>query len=132
MSDEEEIRSVVATWLSASKTGDVDTVLSLMSDDVVFLVAGRPAMRKSDFETAARAQIQAGQMRPIIDGVSDIQELKVVGDWAFLWSKLRVTIIPPGAPQTTRAGHTLTILQKQNGRWLLARDANLLVPVPDE
>ena len=26
-------------------------------------------------------------------------------------------------------GHTLTILRKENGRWLLARDANLLAPV---
>jgi len=29
----------------------------------------------------------------------------------------------------TRAGHTLSILRKENGRWLLARDANLLSPV---
>jgi len=29
----------------------------------------------------------------------------------------------------TRAGHTLTILKKQNGNWVLARDANMLAPV---
>jgi FkbM family methyltransferase len=28
-----------------------------------------------------------------------------------------------------RAGYTLTILRKEKGRWLLARDANLLAPV---
>jgi len=28
-----------------------------------------------------------------------------------------------------RAGHTLTILQKRNGKWLLARDTNMLAPV---
>ena len=40
--DEQEIRQLVATWMAATKAGDIDTVLSLMSDDVVFLVTGRP------------------------------------------------------------------------------------------
>jgi hypothetical protein len=31
-----------------------------------------------------------------------------------------------------RAGFTLTILRKENGRWLLARDANLLTEVKDD
>jgi hypothetical protein len=30
----------------------------------------------------------------------------------------------------SRAGHTLTIFPRQNGRWLLARDANMLSAVP--
>jgi hypothetical protein len=29
-----------------------------------------------------------------------------------------------------RSGHTLTVLRKEQGRWLLARDANLLAPAP--
>jgi hypothetical protein len=43
-SDEQEIRQLVATWMEATKAGDADTVLSLMADDVVFLVAGQPPM----------------------------------------------------------------------------------------
>jgi len=31
-----------------------------------------------------------------------------------------------------RAGHTLSVLKKQNGKWVLARDANLLAPVPTQ
>lgn len=58
--DEQEIRQLVSTWLTASKAGDVETVLSLMSDDVVFLVAGQPVMRKADFAGAARAQSGQG------------------------------------------------------------------------
>ena len=30
-----------------------------------------------------------------------------------------------------RAGHTLSILNQQNGKWALARDANMLAPVPE-
>ena len=47
--DEQEIRDLVSTWMAATKAGDVDTVLSLMTDDVVFLVPGQPVMRKADF-----------------------------------------------------------------------------------
>ncbi len=130
-SDEKEIRQLVTTWMTASKAGDVETVLSLMAEDVVFLVPGRPVMRKSDFALAARAQ--RDQEGPQFDGVSDIQEIKVLGDWAFMWTKLTVVVTPPGGGQSmNRAGHTLSILRKVNGRWLLARDANMLVSVPNE
>jgi uncharacterized protein (TIGR02246 family) len=128
-SDEQQIRELTATWISATKAGDVETILSLMSDDVVFLVPGQPVMHKSDFAVAARAQ--AGQDAPKIDGSSEIQEIRVLGDWAFMWTRLTIVMTPAGGAQpATRAGHTLTILQKQNGKWLLARDANLLAPVP--
>ena len=127
--DEREIRALVATWLEATRAGDTQKVLSLMTDDVVFLQPGH-LMRKADFAAAAQAQSGAGA--PQIDGTSEIQELKVLGDWAFLWSKLKVDVTPAAGRPTTRAGYTLTLFAKQNGRWLLARDANLLVPVDRE
>src|ERR1700750_2144285 len=117
--DEDAIRQLVATWLSATKAGDVDTVLDLMTDDAVFLVPGRPPMRKADYASAAKAQ--AAHAAPSFDGTSEIQELQVLGDWAWMWTKLRVVATPPdGSPATTRSGHTLTILRKEQGRWRLA------------
>lgn len=119
---------MVSTWMAASKAGDVETVLSLMADDVVFLVPGQPVMRKADFAVAARAQ--SGQGAPQFDGRSEIQEIRVLGEWAFMWTKLTVVITPPGGAQSMmRAGHTLSILKKQSGKWVLARDANMLAPV---
>lgn len=130
-SDERELRQLVATWLAASKARDVETVLSLMADDVVFLVPGQPVMRKAEFAAAARAQ--SSQDAPRFDGTSEIQEIKILGDWAFMWTKLTVVVTPPGGAQTmTRAGHTLSIFEKQSGKWVLARDANMLAPVPDK
>lgn len=124
--DEQAIREVVATWIAATKTGDVETVLGLMADDVVFLVPGqRPMIGKSAYAAAARPK--PDQPPPQIDGTSEIQEIKVLGDWAFMWTKLRIVVTPPGgAAPVTRAGYTLTILNRQKGRWVLARDANLL------
>lgn len=76
--DEQDIRQLVSTWMAATRAGDIETVLSLMADDVVFLVAGQPVMRKADFEAAARAMSKAGA--PAFDGSSEIQEIKVLGD----------------------------------------------------
>ena len=46
---------------------------------------------------------------------------------SYLRSYLKVKMMPPGVNSVERSGYTLTILQKQpDGRWLLARDANLL------
>ena len=83
MSDEDQIRALVAAWMDATREGKPEKVLELMTDDVV------------------------------------------------MWTKLTVVAAPPdgGAP-TKRAGHTLTVLRRENGRWKLARDANLLAPAP--
>jgi uncharacterized protein (TIGR02246 family) len=127
--DEKEIRDLVTTWMKASQAGDVQKVLSLMTDDAVFLVPGQPPMMKSAFAAAAAAQSKQDSAK--FEGTSEIQEITVSGNWAFLWTKLRVVVTPPnGAPSITRAGHTLSILKKQSGKWLLARDANLLATVP--
>ena len=129
--DEQQIRALVATWMAATKSGDVETVLGLMTEDAVFLVPGKPAMRKSEFAAAAKAQAMGNA--PKFDGASEIQEVQVFGDWAFMWSKLTVVATPPGrGVQSTRSGHTLTVFHRESGRWLLARDANLLAPAPGE
>lgn len=130
-SDEEEIRQLVSTWMRATKAGDVEMVLSLMSDDVVFLMTGQPVMRKADFAAAAKAW--SGKDAPPFDGTSEIQEIEVLGDWAFMWNKLTVVVTPPGGGNAIRrSGHTLSILKKVGGKWLLARDANMLSTMPTE
>ena len=121
--DERAIRTLVSTWMSASKAGDIDTVLSLMSDDVVFMTPGREPFGKAEFAAASQ-----GMSRVKIDGSSDIVELQVLGDWAFIRNHIHITVTPPDANPVTREGYTLTLLRKQNGKWLLTRDANLVAP----
>jgi len=125
--DERAIRELVGTWMSATKAGDIDAVLALMTNDVVFLTPGAPPMTgKEAFASAARGQGK-GQ-KPQFEGTSEIQEIQVLGDWAYMWTKLTVVASPPGGAPTKRAGNTLSILRKQDGRWLRARDANMLAP----
>ena len=126
--DEAQIRELVATWMSATRAGDLATVLTLMTDDVVFLVAGQEPFGKEHFAKAMQPQAH-GVALPLIDGRSEIQEIHVDGNLAYLVSRLTVHVTLPGGPTTTRAGHTLSVLRKEGGRWQLARDANLLTPV---
>jgi uncharacterized protein (TIGR02246 family) len=130
--DEQQIRELVATWMEATRNGDTKTVLSLMSEDVVFLTPGHPPMKgRAAFAAAAKAQSEGGA--PQFDGTSEIQEIKVLGDWAFMWTKLTVvTTLPGRTDSTTRAGHTLSVLKKESGKWRLARDANMLAPVSNQ
>jgi uncharacterized protein (TIGR02246 family) len=127
-SDEQEIRALVATWMAATKAGDLSTVLSLMTDDVVFLVSGQQPFGKQQF-AAAMQPGAAGIAMPQIDGRSEIQEIRISGDHAYMWARLSVEVTSPGGMTTKREGHTLSVLRKDGGRWRLARDANLLSPV---
>ena len=128
-SDEREIRQLVASWMAATKAGDIDSVLDLMAEEVVFLVTGQPPMiGKAAFAAAATAH--AGAQAPSFDGTSEIQEIRVLGEWAYIWTRLTVVVTAPGGgSKMTRAGHTLSILRKEHGKWVLARDANMLAPV---
>ena len=121
--DERAIRELVQTWMEASRAGDTAKVLSLMTDDVVFTVPGQEPFGKAEFSAASKAQ---QDMR--IDGKAEIVELQVLGDWAFLRNRIDIAITPPGATQPMRrAGYTLTLVRRDaSGRWLLARDANLV------
>ncbi len=120
--DERAIRELVDTWLAASKAGDLATVLSLMTDDVIFMVPGKRPFGKEAFAAASE-----GMKNARIEGSSDIQEIQVLGDWAYLRNYIEMTVSPPGGTPVRRSGYTLTILRKErDGRWRLARDANLL------
>lgn len=109
--------------MEASRTGDTDTVLSLMADDVIFMVAGREPFGKEEFAASSR-----GMTDLRIEGASEIQEIEVFGDWAYLRNRLTITMTPAGGEaMLRRSGYTLSILRKEkDGRWLLVRDANLL------
>lgn len=122
--DERAIRNVVDTWLAASKIGDIGTVLGLMTDDVLFLTPGQPPFGKDAF-----AKMSDGMKDVHIDGTSDIQEVQVFGEIAYLRNALRIVITMADGKQVRRSGQTLTILRKEaDGNWRLLRDANLVMP----
>ena len=119
--DEQAIRKLIDDWMAASARGDLTQVLSMMSDDVVFMTPGREPFGKQEF--AAQSE---GMKDLKIEGVAKPVEIKVLGDWAYLRNRLEVKITPPHGDQVKRAGYTLTILRREAGRWVITRDANLM------
>jgi len=120
--DEKAIRELVETWMEATKRGDRAAVLDLMSNDVVFMAPGAEPFGKTAFAESFES------MKAVkIEGRAEIVELQVLGEWAFVRNRLEVKMEPPNAAPVHRAGYTLTLLRKEaDGRWRLARDANLL------
>ena len=126
--DEPAIREVHSTWIDAVNAGDLDRLLSLMADDVVFLNPGQAPFGRDGFSQGFSAAHQQAQIRC----VSELEEVVVVGEVAYTRSRDSLSVIPrAGGKAMQMAGHRITVYRKQpDGRWLLARDAHTLSPVP--
>jgi len=120
--DERAIRELVDTWMSASRAGDIATVLDLMTEDVMFMTPGREPFGKDQFRASSES------MRDVkMDGRAQIEEMEVIGDWAWIRNHIDLTVTPAAGEPASRSGYTLTILRKSaDGKWRLFRDANLL------
>jgi uncharacterized protein (TIGR02246 family) len=125
--EEQEIRDLIQLWHRATNEGDIDKVLELMSEDVVFLVAGREPMGgRHAFEDGLRALLSSHR----IESSGDVQEVRVSGDMAYAWSFLKVEMTPlTDGAVSRRSGNVLSIFRRESGgAWQLTRDANMLVP----
>ena len=126
ISDEENIRALIQRWHSATAEGDVDTVLTLMAEDVEFLVPGKEPMRgRPAFASGLRALLKTNR----IHSSGDVQEIQVSGDLAVAVTRLQVRVIPldAGAQEHARSGYAMSVFHRQrDGDWLLIKDANFL------
>ena len=126
--DQKQIRAAIARWHDATAEGDVDTILGLMCEDVVFLVAGHEPMRgRQAFADGLRSLLKTHRIQS--SGI--VQEVVVSGDLGYSWTQLHVSMSAlAGGDSSVRTGSTLSIFRKEpSGAWLLARDANLLTPM---
>jgi uncharacterized protein (TIGR02246 family) len=125
--DELAIRQFLTTWFEATANDDVDTLLSLTTEDIVFLTPFKPPMDRAEF--AREVRVNAGKLR--IEAEGEFEEVTVSGDMGYGRGKLTVTITPKaGGLPTKLSGYALSVFRKQaDGRWLLSRDANLLAAV---
>jgi uncharacterized protein (TIGR02246 family) len=89
-SDEQAIRNLIATWHRATAEGDLSRLLTLMSNDVVFLTAVQPPMSKEAFAAGFQAMLTHAR----IESNSEIKEIRAFGDWAYCWSHLSVIVTP--------------------------------------
>ena len=98
--------------------------MNMMTDDVVFMTPGRAPFGKAEF--AADSQ----RMKSVaIDARAHVQEIEVSGSRAYIRNHIQVALTSPGQAPKRMSGYAMSILRKEaDGRWRIARDANLVMP----
>lgn len=125
--DESQIRDLVRSWMAASKAGDLPALLGLMTDDVVFMVPNSPPFGKAEFTAGAERMRGA-----LIEGSAEIVEIELFGPRAMTRSRLELVLTPAGGSPRPLSGYAMSLLRKEaDGRWRIARDANLVTPEDD-
>jgi uncharacterized protein (TIGR02246 family) len=121
--DEQAIRDLFAAWKQATLDKDVDTLLTFITDDAVFLAPGQPPIRgKSAVEAMYRQMLSLY----LWEQNWVFEEIQVFGEWAFCWGHDSATITPlDGGPAVSASGVGLSILHKRpDGSWAVARGIN--------
>jgi uncharacterized protein (TIGR02246 family) len=122
--DARQIRELIDSWIAASNAGDVPALMDMMTDDVIFMTPGRPPFGKAEF--AADSERVKGAA---IDAHAEVQEIDVFGPRAYIRNHVRVELSAPGQPARRMSGYAMSVLRKEaDGRWRIARDANLVMP----
>ena len=128
--DGHTIHELHTTWVDAVNAGDLVRLLSLTTIDVVFLNPGQAPFGRDGLSCAFSTAHQQSR----ISCTSDLIEVVIVGEIAYTLSRDSVSVTPHADGKTHElAGHRLTLYHKQSdGRWLLARDVNTLIPRPNQ
>lgn len=131
MSDEQEIRDLFNNWIKSTIEGNLELARQCIADDAVFFVPGAGEMDKETFAQGAAGG--SPEDSPIdFDLDSTLREIKVFGDYAYLWIESALLCSPKnGDPSSKMAGHSLSVLEKRDGRWQIIRDANTVTTVSD-
>lgn len=124
--DDQAIRDVHATWISAVNAGDLAQLLTLMADDAVLVNPGNAPLDRSGFSAGF---LDAHRKFKILC-ISELENIVINGNVAYAMSQDSLSLSTRSDGQITQlAGHRLTIYRKHtDDRWLLARDANTLAP----
>jgi uncharacterized protein (TIGR02246 family) len=122
--DERQIRKLIGSWIAASNARNLPALMDMMTDDVVFMTPGRAPFGKAEF--AADSQ----RMKSVtIDARAQVQEIEVFGPRAYIRNHIQIELTFPGQAPRRMSGYAMSILRKEaDGRWRIARDANLVVP----
>jgi uncharacterized protein (TIGR02246 family) len=122
--DERKIRELVDSWIAAGNAHDLPALLDMMTADIVFMTPGRPPFGKAEF--AAQSE---GMKSSAIEASVKVQEIEVFGSRASVRNHIRVQVTPPGQTPKRLSGYAMSVLRKDaDGRWRIARDANLVTP----
>jgi uncharacterized protein (TIGR02246 family) len=128
--DKNAILLLLDRWRVATRAKDIHAILELVTDDVVFLPSSVPPIKGKE---------EVGKMYRAffpqyceIKHEAIIEEIRVAGDWAFLWGTDELRLIPEsGETEIHMKGKGLSILQRQSdGSWRFWRGINNMTRQP--
>ena len=121
---ERQIRELINSWIAASNARDLPALMGMMTDDIVFMTPGRAPFGKAEFA----ADVERMKSVAIAARVQ-VQEIEVSGPRAYVRNHIRVELTSPGQAPKRMSGYAMSVLRKEpDGRWRIARDANLVMP----
>ena len=131
MSDDQEIRDLFDNWIKSTTEGNLELARQCIADDALFFVPGVGEMDKKTFAEAAAGGSPEDSPTEY-DLYCKLREIKVFGDHAYMWIDSTMLMTPKsGGPTSKMAGHSLSVLEKRDGRWQILRDANTLTAVSE-
>ena len=113
-------RRMTEEWPAAALAADIDRYLSFLTDDFVVLMPDLPAFTS---KPELAQWLQDAFDAATFDFSFDVEEVVVIGDWAFARYLVTVTVYPKdGSPTTQIDRKYMDIWQRQaDGRWLCHR-----------
>jgi uncharacterized protein (TIGR02246 family) len=118
--DEEAIRRVFDEDVAAHLAGDADRAAAVYTEDAVWLPPSGPPIQG---RAAIRQRYRSNFERQVVRFSVQIEEIQVIGDWAFSRGTTLGTIQPKegGAPRVLH-NKFLAVFQRTNGgEWKIAR-----------
>lgn len=107
----------------ASKINDVDVLVSLWTEDGVLLQPrSQAAVGIGAIRQVLEQQKQQSASISTLAYDEDWKERCILGDEAYEWGEISVTIRLPNGKEVTQAAHSIRILRRQkDGSWKFAR-----------
>jgi uncharacterized protein (TIGR02246 family) len=110
--------------MAAAKIHDINTLITLMTDDGILLPPGQEPIRGRDaIWKFMKEQLPENQNYEITEYVQHFEEVKIIGDWAYEWATFHGTYhLKSGGPDLYERSRLFRILRRQpDGSWKVAR-----------
>lgn len=118
------IQHLHETDMAAAKIHDIDTLITLITDDCILLPPGQEPIRGRDaIWKFMREQLPENQKYEITEYNQNFEEIKIIGDWAYEWATFHGTYhLKGGGPDLHERSRLFRILRRQSdGTWKVAR-----------
>ncbi|HXG94866.1 MAG TPA: DUF4440 domain-containing protein [Blastocatellia bacterium] len=122
--DMEAINKLNERDMQASKSLDVDALVSLWTDDIVSLAPGAEPVIGKEANRASLLELKKAMGDVEIPEYKfDFKEIKIAGDWAYEWGTFTGTAQAKGGKEPERqSGKVMRILRREpDGSWKIAR-----------